>query len=145
MRGIHRVLAVGALALTACGKKPEAVQVPAAGTAATAGMPMAMQGIQMLPMMVAHLDSLGALTPVQMIGMMPAHQDLASRMMDAMGADMRGMNMQPDSTWAALSDSLRQDLAELPGLTGSALQGRMQVHIGRMRRMMTMHQGMMHM
>ncbi len=145
MRGINRFLAVGVLALTACGKKPEAVQLPAADTAAMAGMQMAMQGMQMLPMMTAHLDSVGGMAPAQMAAMMTAHQDLASRMMDAMGADMRGMNMAPDAAWTALGDSVRQDLAELPGLSGGALQNRMQAHLDRMRRMMTLHEGMMRM
>jgi hypothetical protein len=62
-----------------------------------------------------------------------------------MGADMRGMNMQPDSAWTALADSLRQDMAELPALSGEPLKSRMEAHIARMRRMMTMHQGMMRM
>jgi len=46
---------------------------------------------------------------------------------------------------ATLSDSLRRDLADLPGLMGSALTARMQAHIGRLRRMMAMHEGMMKM
>lgn len=62
-----------------------------------------------------------------------------------MGADMRGMNMTPDSAWAALSDSLRQDLADLPSLSGGALKSRMQAHVGRMQRMLAMHEGMMKM
>ncbi len=145
MRGIQRVLAVGVIALTTCGKKPEAVQVPAADTVAIGGMQMAMQGMQMMPMMTAHLDSLGGMAPAQMAAMMTAHQDVAARMMDAMGADMRGMNMTPDAAWTALGDSVRQDLAELPGLSGGTLQSRMQAHLGRMRRMMTLHEGMMRM
>ena len=66
-------------------------------------------------------------------------------MMDAMGADMRGMNMKPDSAWGALGDSLRQDLAELPGLSGASLKTRVQAHIGRMQRMLATHEGMMRM
>jgi len=108
-------------------------------------MQMAMQGVDMIPAMRAHLDSLAGATPAQMLAMMAAHQDLASRMMDAMGADMRGMHMAPDAAWAALGDSLRQDLADLPGLSGAVLQGRMQSHIGRMGRMLAMHEGMMQM
>jgi hypothetical protein len=146
MRDTQMALAIVMVTLAACGKKPEAAQVPAADTTGMmGGTQMALQGMQMMPLMGAHLDSIGAMAPAQMAAVMAAHQDLASRMMDAMGADMRGMNMKPDSAWAALSDSLRQDLAELPGLSGGALQGRMQTHIARMRRMMTMHQGMMHM
>ena len=146
MRTIQGVLAMVAVTLAACGKKPETAQAPAADAAAKmGGMQMPMQGMQMMPLMRAHMDSLSAMQPAQMAGMMAAHQDLASRMMDAMGADMRRMNMKPDSTWAALSDSLRQDLADLPGLLGTALKTRMQAHIARMQRMMVMHEGMMRM
>jgi hypothetical protein len=133
-------LAIGISA--ACGTKPEAPP-PADSAGAMAGM--AMQGMQMMPGMQAHLDSMAVMTPERMAGMMAAHQDQASRMMDAMGADMRGMNMQPDSVWTAVSDSLRRDLAELPGLSGGPLGLRMEAHIARMRRMMAMHQGMMKM
>lgn len=146
MRGLHEVLVMAVVSLVACGKKPDAAQLPAADSAGMmGGMQMAMQGMQMMPMVGAHLDSLGAMAPERMTAMMAAHLDLASRMMDAMGADMRGMNMKPDSAWAALSDSVRQDLAALPGLAGGALQDRMQAHSGRIRQMMTMHQGMMKM
>lgn len=146
MRVTHVVLALVVVTLAACGRKRETAQPPASDTAGeTGGMQMTMQGMQMIPLMRAHLDSLGAMEPAQMAAAMTAHQDLASRMMDAMGADMRGMNMRPDSAWAALGDSLRQDLAELPGLSGGALKTRMQAHVGRMQRMLTMHEGMMRM
>jgi hypothetical protein len=144
MRVVHGVLAIAMVTLAACDRKPEAAQAPAAGTAGgMAGMQMAMQGMQMMPMMRAHLDSFAGMQPAQMSAMMAAHQDLASRMMDAMGADMRGMGMKPDSAWTALSDSLRQDLADLPGLSGGPLKRRMQAHVGRMQRLMAMHQAMM--
>lgn len=146
MRVTHMALATVIVFTGACGRKPEAVQTPAADTTGKGGgMQMAMQGMQMMPRMRAHLDSLGAMQPAEIAAAMAAHQDLASRMMDAMGADMRGMNMKPDSGWAALGDSLRQDLAELPALSGSALKVRMQAHIGRMQRMLVMHEGMMRM
>src|SRR5574338_759449 len=144
MRTTHVALAMVMVTLGGCGKKQEAVQVPVADTAGKmGGMRTAMQGMQMMPLVRAHLDSLGTMQPAEMAAAMTGHQDLASRMMDAMGADMRGMNMKPDSAWAALADSLRQDLAELPGLSGAALKTRMQMHVGRMQRMLTMHEGMM--
>ncbi len=104
-----------------------------------------MAGMELMPAMRAHLDALSALEPEQMQARMAAHQDLAARMMDAMGADMRGMGMAPDAVWTALGDSLRQDLAELPGLTGSALTDRVRAHGARMRRMLAMNEGMMRM
>jgi hypothetical protein len=137
-------LAIMVVTLAACGKKPQAAQAPPPGPGGQmGGMPMGMQGMQMMPLVQAHLDSVATMPPTQMAAMMAAHQDLMSRMMDAMGADMRGMHMQPDAAWASLSDSLRQDLADLPGLAGAALQARIQAHVARMRRMMTMHAGMM--
>ena len=144
MQRFGRVGAAVMVMLAACGKNPESAQNPAADSAgAMAGMTM--QGMQMMPGMQAHLDSMAAMQPEEMAAMMARHQDRASRMMDAMGADMRGMNMQPDAAWTALADSLRQDMAELPALSGEPLKTRMEAHIARMRRMMTMHQGMMKM
>ena len=146
MRTSHRLLILLVVTLSACVQKKEAAQAPAADSArGMGGMGMAMQGMQMMPPMRAHLDSLGAMQPAQMVAAMAAHQDMASRMMDAMGADMSRMNVKPDSGWTVLSDSVRQDLTELPGLSGAALGARMQAHIGRMRQMMTMHEGMMQM
>lgn len=138
------VMVITALAGVGCAKK-EVPADQAVDTTSTAAAPMAMQGLQMMPAMQAHLDSMAAMTPAQMTAAMAVHQDLASRMMDAMGADMRGMNMQPDSAWSALGDSLRQDLAELPALSGPALKVRMDAHAGRLKRMMTMHEQMMKM
>lgn len=146
MRATHVALATAVITLAACGKTGEAARQAGADTTGTmAGMSMAMQGMQMMPAMRAHLDSLGTMQPAQMAATMAAHQDLASRMMDAMGADMRGMGMRPDSAWAALGDSLRQDLAVLPSLSGAALGTRMRAHLGRMRQMLAMHEGMMRM
>ncbi len=146
MRIISGVLAIGAVALAACDTKPQTVPAPPPGAnEQMGGMPMAMQGMQMMPMVRAHLDSVAIMPPTRMAAMMASHQDLMSRMMDAMGADMRGMHMQADTAWATLSDSLRQDLADLPSLAGARLKTRMQAHVGRMQRMMAMHGGMMKM
>jgi hypothetical protein len=144
MRGMQMTVAVALVALVACGKTQEVAKAPSADSVGMmAGAPMAMRGMQMFPMMGAHLDSLGLMTPPQMIAAMASHQALATQMMDGMGADMRGTNITADAGWTALSDSVGKDLAELPALSSSVLQIRMQAHIGRMRRMMTMHQGMM--
>jgi hypothetical protein len=146
MRSMHGLLILVAATLLACGKKQESPQPPAAETAGRmGGMGMAGQGMQMMSLMQVHLDSLGAMDPAQLAGMMASHQALAGRMMDAMGADMQGRNMKPDAGWSALSDSVRQDLSELPNLSGAALKSRMEEHIGRMQRMMAMHQAMMKM
>ena len=98
MRVMHWHFALAHVAAAGCGQKPEATQTPAADTAGTMGG-MAMLGMQMMPMMGAHLDSVAAMRPEQMATMMATHQDMASRMLDAMVRDMRGMNMTPDAAW----------------------------------------------
>jgi len=145
MRNIHTVLAIVALTLAACNTKPEATQVPSAGAGGMmGGAQMTAQEPEMVNLMSAQLDSLATMTPAQITAMMPAHEALASRMTGMMGSGMEGMNMQRDSGWMALNDSVQQDLTAMPGMSGDALQVRMQAHIGRMRRMMTMYQGMPH-
>src|SRR5258705_346917 len=96
------------------------------------------------PRMGAHLDSLIAISPQFAAGMVSMHEAMASRMLDAMGADMTAMGMTPDPAWTALTDSIKRDLADLPTVSGRALDARLKAHIGRMRRLMAMHEGMMH-
>lgn len=43
----------------------------------------------------------------------------------------------------ALVDSVKADLAELPGLKGQALAAKMKAHAGRVERLMAMHKGLM--
>ena len=131
------------LVVAGCGeKKAEDDAMPGMGN--MPGMPgMTMQADSLMPMMRAHLDSLAVLEPASAAAMLSAHDAMASRMLDAMGADMMSMGMKPDPTWAALTDSVRRDLAELPSLSGSALSARVRAHVERMRRLITMHDGMM--
>jgi hypothetical protein len=108
------------------------------------GMPMGgMLGLGLMTAMRSQMDSIAAMSPAQMQARMAAHRALSSRMMDAMGADIRSRHMTPGTGWSALSDSVRQDLAELPALSGAALQTRMRAHLDRMRRLMGQHESMM--
>jgi len=104
---------------------------------------MSMRSDSIMPMMRAHLDSLAAVPPQFAAGMLAAHDAMASQMLDAMGSDMRMMDMRPDSAWTALADSVKRDLAELPSLSGRALETRMGAHLTRIRRLLDMHAGMM--
>jgi hypothetical protein len=132
------LLAIAVIALAACREKPAADQQTKVGMQS-----MPMEADSIMPMMRAHLDSLDR-EPGQMSPEMIArHQEMASRMLDAMGSDMRMMDMRPDSAWTTLADSVRRDLAELPSLSGRALDTRIRVHVGRMRRLLDMHTTMM--
>jgi hypothetical protein len=112
---------------------------------ASAGMTgMTMRADSLMPMMRAQLDSLDNISGRMTADMAARHEEMASRTLDAMGSDMRMMDMRPDSAWTALADSVKHDLAELPSLSGRALETRMRGHVGRMRRMLDMHRAMMH-
>lgn len=147
----HWALLVGALALTGCnggGDRAERARDSAGmtGHMDSGGMGMGgmqMQGMQMMPQMRAHMDSMSRISPQQMQGMMGIHEASMSRMMDAMGADMRGMNMSAPPEWKALTDSVKEDLAELPNLKGQALSTRMRDHTDRVKRLIAMHEKMM--
>jgi hypothetical protein len=104
---------------------------------------MQMQGMEMMPQMRAHVDSMAGMSPQQMQAMMGNHQAMMSQMMDRMGADMRGMNMSSSPEWTALTDSVKQDLAELSALKGQQLSARMRAHADRVRRLIDTHEQMM--
>jgi hypothetical protein len=147
MKALHLMAALALLAAVACNKTKD---TPAADS--QSGMPMdsggmagmkGMENSSMMPMMQAHTDSMMRLTPGQMSGLMASHERMMSQMMDQMGADMRQMKMADTPQWSALTDSVKQDLAELPGLKGQALSTRMKGHADRVRRLIAAHKEMM--
>lgn len=105
------------------------------------GMPM--QGMPMMSGMRAHMDSMMRMSPGHMRSMTAMHERMMSEMMDRMGADMRTMKMSGSPEWNALTDSVKQDLAELPHLEGPELSARMRAHADRVKRLMAMHEEMM--
>ena len=140
----YAVLVAGLAALGCTGRGTPGQDTTMMGRMDTGAMGgMAMQGMQMMPGMRAHVDSMMGMSPERMRAMMATHQDLMSRMMDAMGSDMRGMNMPATPEWTALADSVRNDLADLPNLVGQALSDRMTAHADRVRRLLAMHEKMM--
>jgi len=154
----HWALLIGALAVVGCGRGGERTERSRdtggmMGHMDSAGMGMGhmdsggmgMGNMNMMSGMRAHMDSMMRMSPQQMQGMMAMHEQMMSRMMDGMGADMRNMKMAADPKWNALGDSVKQDLAELPSLNGQKLQSRMRAHGERVRRLMEMHKQMMKM
>lgn len=102
-----------------------------------------MPSMTMMPAMRRHMNSMASLPEDQMQAMMATHQERTSAMLDAMGADMRGMNMAADPAWEALTDSVKRDLADLEGQSGKAAADRMRGHHARMSRLMDAHEKMM--
>lgn len=154
MRAVLWMLSVGVITAAACkGKDHAAEAARPAGQQGMGGMQMdsmpmggdhmGMGGSNMMPMMRAHMDSMAGMSPQRMSGMMAMHERMMSQMMDRMGADMRSMHMSADTKWSSLSDSVKADLAELPGVQGKELSARMKAHAERVRRLIAMHEGMM--
>jgi hypothetical protein len=144
-------LLVAALALAGCGRGGDRADATrdtggVMGRMDSGGMAMGdmpMQGMQMMSNMRAHMDSMIRMSPQQMEAMMARHEQMMSQMMDQMGGEMRQMKMSETPEWSALTDSVKQDLAELPGLKGRALSTRMRAHTDRVQRLITAHEGMM--
>jgi hypothetical protein len=89
------------------------------------------------------MDSMMRMNPDQMSGMMAKHERMMSQMMDQMGGEMRQMKMAETPEWSALTDSVKQDLADLPNLKGQSLSARMRLHADRVQRLMKAHEQMM--
>lgn len=148
MKMIYCGLVVGGLVLASCGDdRPErSDQGRTMGHMDSAKMDMggmSTPGMQMMPQMRAHMDSMMRMSPQQMQAMMTKHQAMMSQMLDGMGADMRGMDMSSDQEWTALRDSVKQDLADLTNLKGELLSARMRAHGARVGRLITEHEEMM--
>jgi hypothetical protein len=84
------------------------------------------------------LDSAGRMSAEQRQRMWAMHARMATQMMDAMMANMRGHGAGPSREWTALRDSVQRDMAELPNLQGDSLRSRMRAHAERMQRLIGM-------
>jgi hypothetical protein len=151
MKAVQLTITLGLLASAACNRPPK----PAVANDAQQGMVKVMDtgpteprsrgsdGMGMMLMMQAHVDSMTRMSPEQMSRMMAKHEQMMSQMMDQMGGEMRQMRLAETPGWSALTDSVKQDLAELPSLSGKPLSSRMQAHGERVRRLIAMHKRMM--
>jgi hypothetical protein len=147
MKALQLLTILGLLASAGCNKpKAETAADSPSGMKMDSGGMGGMSGMGnsgMMPMMQAHTDSMMRMTPAQMSGMMATHERMMSQMMDQMGGEMRQMKMPESKEWSALTDSVKQDLAELPSLKGQALSARMRAHADRVRRLIAAHEQMM--
>jgi hypothetical protein len=105
----------------------------------------AMESERMMAEMRSHLQAMtgAGVAADSLRRLMPMHRRMAANMLQQMNAEMRGMNMQGDSGWSALVDSIRRDLTRMPELTPRELPAFMAAHQARLGRLMEQHASMM--
>ena len=91
----------------------------------------------------ADLASLEKASAAQASAALPVHRQLVANTIASFNAEMRGMNMPMDAAWNATVDSLRKDLVSLAAQTPTGLQSIIPPHVGRVRRLGTMHATML--
>lgn len=102
-----------------------------------------MMGTRMImDSMQSQMRMMQTMTPEHMKAMIPMHRRMVANMLSSFDESMRKMNMPGDAAWKALSDSIRQDLNNLPEMSGSQLRGFMTGHHSRLMRLVTMHESM---
>ncbi|CAN5905920.1 hypothetical protein BH11GEM2_BH11GEM2_17830 [soil metagenome] len=103
----------------------------------------AMTGAGASDSMEARLRTMDMMSATQIAAAFPAHRQAAGAMLSRMSGEVNGMHMSPNMSWGATSDSIRQDLSHMAGLTGAQMNAAMPAYHARMTRLMGMHGQMM--
>ena len=111
------------------------------GMQGTGGMRGGMAG--MMGQMQSHMRMMETPNGDSLKGMLPMHRQMTANMLSEMNREMRGMNMSGDAAWTATIDSVRQDLVNLPEMSGAELSTFMPAHHRRVMRLMEAHTAMM--
>jgi hypothetical protein len=114
----------------------------ASGMAGVQGMRGGMS-TAMMDSMGAHMRMMDTMSAEQMKATLPSHRQMVANMLSQMNQEMRNMNMSGGAAWAALADSVRQDLVRLPEMSASELRNAMPAHRARVTRLMEQHREMM--
>lgn len=93
--------------------------------------------------MQTRLRVMDMMSAAQIEAALPAHSQVASDMLSMMSADVQAMHVSPNTSWSATTDSIRQDLSHMTGLTGAQMKAAMPAYHARMTRLMDMHRQMM--
>jgi mono/diheme cytochrome c family protein len=113
------------------------------GGAGGMGSTGAMPGAGVSDSMETRLRAMDGMSATQIATAFPSHRQAAGAMLSRMSADVRGRPMSPNMNWGATTDSIRQDLSHMAGLTGAQMNAAMPAYHARMTRVMSMHGQMM--
>jgi hypothetical protein len=93
--------------------------------------------------MEGRLHTMDMMSASQIKATFPAHSQAVRDMLSRMRADVQGMHVAPNMSWGVTSDSIRQDLSHMAGMTGVQMNAAMPAYHARMTRLMDMHDHMM--
>ncbi|CAN5269731.1 hypothetical protein BH09GEM1_BH09GEM1_47100 [soil metagenome] len=113
------------------------------GGAGGMGSMSGMAGAGVSDSMETRLRTMDGMSASQIAAAFPAHSQAAGSMLSRMSADVQGMHMSPNMSWGATTDSIRQDLSHMAGMTGAQMNAAMPAYHARMTRLMGMHGQMM--
>jgi hypothetical protein len=102
-----------------------------------------MMGAATMDSMQTHLTTIDSVSADRMKAMLPMHRQMVANMLSRMNSEMRQMNMSADAGWTATIDSVRQDLINMPEMSGSQLKTVMPAHGARVLRLLNEHRAMM--
>ena len=96
----------------------------------------------MMTRMQGHMGMMDTASAATIQAMHPMHRQMMDSALTSMNDEMRRRNMSTPE-WTALSDSLRQDLDRMTGMSAREIPAFMRGHRDRMMRFMQMHRTMM--
>ena len=73
-------------------------------------------------------------SPAVAMGKLPAHEKLVGGMLTNFETRIRAMHVQADPAWSSVIDSVRTDLARLPGMKAESLPAFLPQHLNRVMR-----------
>ena len=146
-RRMGLVLILSAVAACGTGEQKRAQPAdsavhPAGGQMPGMGSMGSMESEGMMREMRSHMQAMSAAGADSLRRVLPMHRQMTANMLQQMNTEMRGMQMAGDTSWIALTDSVRQDLTQLPDVSSAELPGFMDRHRGRVERLMTRHEQM---
>jgi len=107
------------------------------------GQMVNMMDAAMMDSMQTHLTMMDSMSADRMKAMLAMHRQMVANMLSRMNSEMRQMNMSPDAAWTATIDSVRQDLTNMPEMSGSQVKAMMPEHHARVTRLLQAHRAMM--